>query len=198
MIEIPALSQAMLDEPALLAQRHHLGRLRFSSPLESGFQDYMHRKMCGRLWPVMLSSLGFMLLFFWVDYRYLPPEIYNLSIPLRTLVLVLVCFCLWFVNRPGRVAVPLAFNMATLAYFCVGAMVATIILLCRSQPLGGPVTHDGLYLVLLSGTFLLGLPARHSVLCSWAILICYLTGEVLVGTPRELILNSSLYLCSFT
>lgn len=198
MIDTPALNQAMLDEPALLAQRHRLGRLRFSSSLETGFQDYMHRKMCGRRWPVTLSSLGFMLLFFWVDYRYLPPEIHQISIPLRSLVLVLVCFSLWFVNRPGRVAVPLAFKMATLAYFCVGAMVAMIILLCRTQPLVVPVTHDGLYLVLLSGTFLLGLPARHSVLCSWLILGCYLTGEVLIGTPRELILTSSLYLGSFT
>src|SRR5690606_41726522 len=30
------------------------------------------------------------------------------------------------------------------------------------------------------------------------ILGCYLTGEVLIGTPRELILTSSLYLGSFT
>ena len=64
MIDTPALNQAMLDEPALLAQRHRLGRLRFSASLETGFQDYMHRKMCGRRWPVTLSSLGFMLLFF--------------------------------------------------------------------------------------------------------------------------------------
>src|SRR5690606_42017179 len=89
MIDTPARNQAMLDEPALLAQRHRLGRLRFSSSLEPGLQDYMHRKMCGRRWPVTLSSLGIMLLFFWVDYRYLPPEIHQISIPLRSRVLVL-------------------------------------------------------------------------------------------------------------
>lgn len=186
------------DEPALLAQRHRLGRLRFTAMLEEDFQAYMHTKMRGRIWPVALSSLGFMLLFFWVDYRYLPPELHSITIPIRTAVLMLVAFSLWFANRPEGVSPLVAFNMATLAYFSVGLAVAVIILLCRTQQLSVPVTHDGLYLVLLSGTFLLGLPARHSVFCSWAILVCYLAGEVMVGTPRVMLLTIGLYLCSFT
>lgn len=198
MIDSAASHSLSLDEPALMAQRHHLGRLRFTRALERDFQSYMHRKMRGRLMPVALSSIGFMLLFFWVDYRYLPPEIHTISIPIRTLVLMLVAFSLWFVNRPDRVRPALAFAMTTLAYFSVGLAVAVIILLCRTQPLSVPVTHDGLYLVLLSGTFLLGLPARHSVYCSWAILVCYLAGEVALGAPREMIISIGLYLCSFT
>ena len=198
MIEAATLPSEPLDEPAILAQRHRLGRLRFTTLLERDFQTYMHRKMRGRIWPVALSSVGFMLLFFWVDYRYLPPELHNITIPIRTAVLILVSFSLWYVNRPERVSPPVAFNLATLAYLSVGLAVAVIILLCRTQPLNVPVTHDGLYLVLLSGTFLLGLPARHSVLCSWAILVCYLTGEIMLGAPREMVLSISLYLCSFT
>lgn len=187
-----------LDEPALLAQRRRLGRLRFTRLFEQDFQRYMHHKMRGRLGPVALSSIGFMLLFFWVDYRYLPPEIHQITIPIRTLVLVLVAFSLWFVNRPERVSPRSAFAFATLTYFSVGLAVAVIILLCRTQPLSVPVTHDGLYLVLLSGTFLLGLPARHSVYCSWLILLCYLAGEVALGAPRETIISITLYLSSFT
>ncbi|MFA5678136.1 MAG: hybrid sensor histidine kinase/response regulator [Pseudomonas sp.] len=198
MIEAATVPADPLDEPALLAQRHRLGRLRFTSLLEDDFQVYMHRKMRGRLWPVALSSIGFMLLFFWVDYRFLPPDLHSITIPIRTAVLVLVAFSLWFANRPEKIRPMVAFNMATLAYFSVGLAVAVIILLARTQPLSVPVTHDGLYLVLLSGTFLLGLPARHSILCSWAILICYLAGEVMLGAPREMVLNIALFLCSFT
>lgn len=198
MIEAATLPIDPQDEPALLAQRHRLGRLRFTSLLEEDFQAYMHRKMRGRVWPVALSSIGFMLLFFWVDYRYLPPELQQITIPLRIAMLMLVAFSLWYANRPGRVRPQVAFNMATLALFAVGVSVAVIILLCRTQPLRIEVTHDGLYLVLLSGTFLVGLPARHSVLCSWAILICYLTGEVLLGTPREMVWSIGFFLCSFT
>ena len=199
MIDAAAASRTdSLDEPALLAQRHRLGRLRFTRLVEQDFQNYMHRKMRGRLVPVALSSIGFMLLFFWVDYRYLPPDIHEITIPIRTVVLVLVAFSLWFVNRPDRVSPQKAFAFATLAYLSVGLAVAVIILLCRTEPLSVPVTHDGLYLVLLSGTFLLGLPARHSVYCSWVILLCYLAGEIALGAPREMIISISLYLCSFT
>lgn len=198
MIETAILPNEPVDEPALLAQRRRLGRLRFTALLEEDFKSYMHNKMRGRVWPVAVTSIGFMLLFFWIDYRYLPAEINQISIPIRVITLVLVILSLWFVNRPGRVKAAVAFNVATLAYFIVGLAVAGIILLCRIFPLQVPVTHDGLYLVLLSGTFLIGLPARHSVFGSWAILICYLAGEVTLGLPREMILNIALFLCSFT
>lgn len=198
MIEAAVSPTEMLDEPALLAQRHRLGRLRFTAQSEQDFKAYMHRKMRGRVWPVALSSVGFMLLFFWVDYRYLPPELNQITIPLRVAVLLLVAFSLWFANRPSQTRPLLAFNVSTLAYVAVGLAVAAIILLCRTQPLRVPVTHDGLYLVLLAGPFLLGLPARHSILGSWAIVLCYLVGEALIGTPRVTVLSIALYLCSFT
>ena len=198
MIEAAISSNEPLDEPALLAQRRRLGRLRFTALLEEDFKSYMHNKMRGRVWPVALTTIGFMLLFFWVDYRYLPPEINQVSIPVRAVMLVLLIASLWFVNRPGRVKAAAAFNVATLAYFFVGLAVAGIILLCRTYPLQVPVTHDGLYLVLLSGNFLVGLPARHSVFGSWAILLCYLAGEIALGLPREMVLNIALFLCSFT
>lgn len=196
-IENATLAGDSLDEPALLAQRRRVGRLRFTDAIEHDFKVYLHGKMRARIWPVALSSIGFMLLFFWVDYRYLPPEVYQISLPVRIAVLMLVVFSLWFVNRPGRIRPSIAFNMATLAYFAVGLAVAGIILLCKTFPLRIPATHDGLYLVLLSGTFLLGLPARHSILGSWAILTAYLAGELLLGSPRGEVLAISLYLSSF-
>ena len=187
-----------LDEPALLAQRRRLGRLRFIASIESDFRYYMHRKMRGRLGPVAFSTLGIMLLFFWVDYTYLPAQVHSITIPIRVGVLLLVLFSLWYANRPGEVAAGTAFNMAAGAYLAVGLAVVTIILLCRTYPLRIPVTHDGLYLVLLSGMFLIGLPARQSVLCSWLIVVCYLAGEVLLASPRELVLGTGLFLGSFT
>ena len=198
MIEASTGPTEPLDEPALLAQQRRLGRLRFTALLEEDFKKYMHNKMRGRVWSVALTTIGFMLLFFWVDYRYLPPEIKQITIPIRAVMLVLVVLSLWYVNRPGRVRPGVAFNIATLVYVAVGLAVAGIILLCRMFPLQVPVTHDGLYLVLLSGTFLVGLPARHSVCGSWAILLCYLAGEAMLGLPREMVLGIGLFLCSFT
>lgn len=197
MIETARVPLEPLDEPALLAQRRRLGGLRFIASIEADFRHYMHRKMRGRVVPVAITTISFMLLFFWVDYTYLPEPLHSITIPLRTAVLILVLFSLWFVNRPARVGADIAFNMASLAYLAVGLAVVAIILLCRTYPLQVPVTHDGLYLVLLSGMFLIGLPARHSVLCSWIILFCYLAGEVLLGSSRESVIGTGLFLGSF-
>lgn len=196
MIEAISLPDEPLDEPALLAQRRRIGRLRFIASIEADFRHYMHLKMRGRVVAVAFTTISFMLLFFWVDYTYLPEQVR--SIPIHIAGLLLVLFSLWYVNRPGEVRADIAFNMASLAYLVVGLAVVVIILLCRTYPLRVPVTHDSLYLLLLSGMFLLGLPARHSVLCSWVILVCYLAGEVLLGSPREMVTGTGLFLGSFT
>ena len=187
-----------LDEPGLLAQTRRLGRLRFPPSIETEFQAYMHRKMCSRVWAVAVSSIGFMLLFIWVDYAFLPASIYQLTLPVRVLVLLLVCFSIWYSNRPERVAPRTAFETATLGYICTGMMVTMVILVCRTQALPVNVTHDGLYLILLSGSFLLGLPMRNSVLGSWFIVITYLIGEALIGSSRQLVLGNGLFLGCFT
>ena len=197
MNQVASQANQPLDEPALLAQRRRVGRLRFIASIEADFRHYLHHKMRGRLGPVAFSTIGIMLFFFWVDYTYLPAQVHSITIPIRIGVLLLVLFSLWYVNRPGEIAAGIAFNMAALAYLAVGLAVVAIILLCRTYPLRIPVTHDGLYLVLLSGMFLIGLPARHSVLCSWLILLTYLTGEVLLGSPREMVLGTGLFLGSF-
>ena len=198
MVEAAAAPDAPLDEPALLAQRHRLGRLRFPASMEVGFMSYLHRKMCSRVWPVAASSLGFMLLFIWVDYAFLPESVYYLSISVRLAVLLLVCYCLWYSNRAGSVEPGSAFNTATLGYVCTGLMVTMVILLCRLEQVSVPVTHDGLYLILLSGSFLLGLPARRAVLGSWFIVFSYLIGEALLGASRQTVLGTGLFLGCFT
>ncbi len=187
-----------LDEPGLLAQSRRLGRLRLPPSIEADFQAYLHRKMCSRVWPVAVSSIGFMLLFIWVDYAFLPASVHQLSITVRVLVLLLMCFCLWYSNRPGRVAPRSAFNTATLGYVCTGLMVIMVILACRTQQVPVAVTHDGLYLILLSGCFLLGLPMRNSVLGSWFIVLAYLVGEVAIGSSRQSVLGNGLFLGCFT
>lgn len=187
-----------LDEPGLLAQSRRLGRLRFPVPIEADFQAYMHRKMCSRVWAVAVSSIGFMLLFIWVDYAFLPASVYHLSITVRVLVLLLVCFCLWYSNRPGRVSPRSAFDIATLGYISTGLMVIMVILVCRTQQVPVAVTHDGLYLILLSGCFLLGLPMRSSALGSWFIVLSYLAGEAAIGSSRQIVLGNGLFLGCFT
>lgn len=193
----PSVAPQTIDEPALLAQQRSFARLRFSHLFEPAFQLYMHEKMCNRVAVVAFSCISFMLLFVWVDHVFLPDYLTQYSIPLRLSVLVVVCFTLWYSNRPRKVTPRRAFAVATLSYVLTGMMVAMIIVISRLVNLQVPVTHDGLYLVLLSGFFLLGLPMRHAVAGSWIIVLGYLWAEYQIGSSRALIIGNSLFFGCF-
>ncbi len=189
---------ATIDEPALLAQQRHFAGLRFSQQFEPAFQAYLHEKMCGRVWLVGFSSIGFMLIFIWIDYAYLPRYVHTYTVPIRLFVIGVVLFCLWYANRPGRVSTTRAFIVASIGLVSSGWMVAMIIVVSRLAELRVPVTHDGLYLVLLSGFFLLGLPARHAIVSCGAVVSGYLWGEYLVDSSRTLIIGNALFLTCFS
>ncbi|UJJ32030.1 ATP-binding response regulator [Halopseudomonas maritima] len=186
-----------IDEPALLAQQRGFARLRFRAPLEQAFQHYLHGKMASRVGLVALSSIAFMLLFMWLDYLYLPPEVARYTLSIRSLALLLVCLAIWYSNRPGRVLPRRAFDVATLAYCCSGLMVVMVITVARLAEVPIRVTHDGLYLVLLSGFFLLALPMRHAVLGSWLIVLSYLAAEQLTGSSPSVVISDGIFLSNF-
>lgn len=76
-------------------------------------------------------------------------------------------------------------------------MVVLVIVGSRLTTVTFPVTHDGLYLCLLSGFFLLGLPMRHAVFGSWFIVVAYLLAEYLVGSSRYTVISGALFLGCF-
>lgn len=199
MLDGPTITiNAPIDEPALLAQQRRFVSLRFSKQFEPAFQAFLHEKMCKRVWLVGFSSIGFMLIFIWIDFSYLPPYVHDYTVPVRLLMILAVFFCLWYANRPGRVPIRRAFIVASVGLVCSGWMVAMIIAVSRLADLNVRITHDGLYLVLLSGFFLLGLPARHAVVSCWAIVLGYLWGENMVGSERTLVIGNALFLTCFT
>ncbi|HEC53191.1 hypothetical protein LCGC14_0136580 [marine sediment metagenome] len=192
-----AMSTA-IDEPALLAQERGFASLRFSAQLEPDFQLFLHAKMCARVKIVAISSITFMLLFMLLDYVYLPHWVSNYTLCVRGAGLLAVIAALWYSNRVGRVAPQRAFAAATVAYFCAGLMVVMIIIVARLAEVSVRVTHDGLYLVLLSGMFLLGLPMRHATAGSGAIVLVYLLAEYFIGSSRSMVTSASIYLINFS
>ena len=104
-------SSAPIDEPAFLAEQRGLRRLRFSKTIEDAFQHYLHAKMASRVVVVATSSIVFMLLFMWLDYVYLPPELATYTLSIRAVGLGVICFAIWYSNRPGRVPPRYAFGV---------------------------------------------------------------------------------------
>jgi signal transduction histidine kinase/CheY-like chemotaxis protein len=189
---------AAIDEPAVMAQQRGFAGLRFSESLEPGFMLYLHGKMSNRVGLVAFSTISFMLFFMWVDIMFLPVEINRYTVTIRALVLCLIVFTLWLCNQPGRIRPSYAFFIATGGYVAAGLMVVLIIAASRLVTVPTPVTHDGLYLVLLSGFFLLGLPMRHAVVGSWIIVAAYMSAEAALGATRYQIISGGLFLGSFT
>jgi len=189
---------AVIDEPALLAQERGFARLRFSAQLEPGFQQYLHAKMCARVKVVSITSVAFMLFFMLLDYLYLPHWVSDYTLTVRFIGLIIIVAAIWYSNRVNRVAPHRAFAVATLGYFCSGLMVAMVIIVARLAEVSIRVTHDGLYLVLLSGMFLLALPMRHATVGSCAIVAVYLLAESSIGSSRSLVLSNSIFLINFT
>tara|TARA_R110000796_G_scaffold95621_2_gene201001 strand:- start:4187 stop:5977 length:1791 start_codon:yes stop_codon:yes gene_type:complete len=189
---------AVVDEPALLGQARGFARLRFSAQLEPDFQLYLHGKMCARAKIVAISSIAFMLFFMLLDIIYLPDWVRNYTLSVRGVALMVMIFALFYANRAGRVAPYRAFAVSTFAYFCTGLMVAMVIIAARLADVPIRITHDGLYVVLLSGMFLLGLPMRHATVGSLAIVVVYLLAEYGIGSSRSTVISSSIYLINFT
>ncbi|MFZ2288632.1 MAG: hybrid sensor histidine kinase/response regulator [Halopseudomonas yangmingensis] len=187
-----------LDEPALMAQSRGFAGLRFSQALEPGFLHYMHVKMAGRARLVAISAISFMLFFMWLDVAYLPEEILPLTLGGRLLALLLICFALWYSNRPEQVAAKSAFLVSACTYAVTGIIVSLVIVLARVSETRVPVTHDGLYLILFCGLFLIGLPARHAVLGSWMLVLGFLLASWIAGTGRVQMISNGLFLMMFT
>ena len=196
--DIRSPQHEVFDEPALLAQQRGFARLRFDPSLEPGFERYMHQRMADRSKLVAFIAAFFMLLFALIDYRYLPPDLARHTIPARMVILVLVSATIWYAARPRKVPPRRAFVAACFSYVCSGLLVGAVIAGARLADMQVPVTHDGLYLVLLSGFFLVGLPMRHALVGSWIIVAGYLCAEHAVGSPRLQVLSSGLFLSSFS
>ncbi|HDZ57626.1 MAG TPA: hybrid sensor histidine kinase/response regulator [Pseudomonas xinjiangensis] len=186
-----------VDEPTVIAQQGKLASLRFNPQLEPGFLDYLHGKMSSRAGVVACSTVCFMPLFMWVDLAFLPEAIHQHTVPIRVMVMVMVISILWYACRPGRIAPGRAFVAMNVGYVCSGLMVIMVIGASRLVTTPVPVSHDGLYLVLLAGFFLLGLPMRHAVVGSWIIVFCYLITEFLLGASRYQLISAQLFLGSF-
>ncbi|SDU11379.1 hybrid sensor histidine kinase/response regulator [Halopseudomonas salegens] len=198
MSNLDSQAMSMLDEPTLLAQRSGLRRLRFNAELEEDFAGYMHVRLANRAFVVAVCAFTFMLLFMLLDWAYLTVELYQVTIPARMAVLLVVGWAIWYSGRPAKVAPDQAFAVSILGYTLSGLMVALVIVAARQVDLPVAVTHEGLYLVLLAGFFLLGLPTRHAVLGSWIIVAVYLLAEYAAGAPRSVIFANGLYLSCFT
>ncbi|MGQ7957162.1 ATP-binding response regulator [Pseudomonas sp. SP16.1] len=183
------------QERLLLAQqRRGYARLRFVPALEGEFAAHRLQRIRRRLPLIVATAVLFQLVYALLDFLAMPLAVSLSVLPLRLLALGAVLLAFVYCRRPS--ASPQRSLVAYAgAYLCTGACVAAIIHLAWRQGLALP--YDGLFLILLFGYLLLGLPLRAISLCSWS--FCLLFVGLCLGfgeTGSELAYQGLFLLCA--
>lgn len=166
-------------------------RLRFVPALEQPFRAERDRGLRARCRPVSLSALALLAGYAVLDLAMLPPELAKQTLLVRGLLTTPVILLVLMLSYQTMSARAFA-RCYTSAYLMGGLSVVIIIALARRQDVAMP--YDGILLMLMFGYMVMGLPFRSVSLASLLILVCYLTMEIVVATPRPQVAINGFFL----
>lgn len=179
-------------ERALLAQRRTgLRRLRFAEPLERLFGEHQAAAMRRRLALVIGAALLLQAIFGLLDCLLMPPALAREMLLLRLVAALATLACFLVCRRPGLPAIQ-CLRLCALAYAVNGLCVA--LLLVPGVRHGVPMPYEGLFLLLLFGYGVLGLPLRMVCLGSLSFSLALVLVGWWLGLPRGELINQGLFL----
>jgi len=165
--------------------------LRFSSPIETVYQQFFHQRLVKRGRPVGWISLAIFLCYSILDYRLFPGFVSQWTISIRLFFVCPIIFMvIWLCYQ--SISNRLFFRLYSLSYLLSGLAIVAIIMAARFQQVYMP--YDGLLLLLMFGYFVMGVPFYYVVVSSWLIMLVYLVGGVFVAIPSQEIIYNSFFL----
>ncbi len=168
--------------------------LRFQPDLEQRFIQYQYQRTLPKLAPVNLIALAFFFLYSLVDYFIFPFEVASWTIPIRLFLVVPVILLATLVSYRTR-SNTVFFSCYSASYTVAGLAVVAIIWIAHSK--GIMVPYDGLFLVFSYGYFVMAIPFRSAVACSWLIYALYALAEAHAGlAPDVFYLNLFFLFCA--
>ena len=185
---------AWLDDvrPSPYADQFEAGfqRLRFKSPLEREYRDYMLGSTYSFKRIALYSSVLLWLVFAAFDFVLVQAPViwWMFAVRLAVLGLLLVFVGLLIQQRHAHLLQPL--SLVSILALGVGA--ARVVGLAHSAQPTYP--YEGLLLVCMAAYFLIGLRLKEAVACSLAILLVYVAVEWLAGMPLSRLLSNMLFL----
>ncbi len=168
-------------------------QLQFPPELELEFMQYRLEYYIPRIRILAFTAIAMILLYCYMDYTQFSGDVLMQTILVRLGIDVpLICFVLaasYRFTHAGRF-----YRLFSFAYFVNGLSILFILLISHINGIDLP--YEGLFLLLMFGYFLFGLPVLHSSLASILVTGGYVFGEWLIGAPQQEIFYAAFFLAS--
>lgn len=176
-----------------LRQQKRFWQLQFSPKLEREFMQYRLDHYIPRIRLLAYTAVAMLLMYTYMDYVQFSDSILIYTVLLRLCIdaplIVAVLIASYKFRNPIYFYYLLGF-----AYLINGISILIILFMCHLNGIALP--YEGLFLLLMFGYFLLGMPLLHSTLVSIAVSLGYVLGEYLIKSPPQQIFYPAFFLTS--
>lgn len=176
-----------------LRQQKNFWQLQFSPELEREFMQYRLDYYIPRIRILAYTAVAMILMYSYMDYVQFTGDVLMHTISVRLFIdvplILIVLFASYHLRNPI-----IFYKLFSFAYFVNGLSILFILLLSHMN--GIELPYEGLFLLLMFGYFLLGLPVLHSTLASITVSAGYVVGEYLIGTDSQEIFYAFFFLAS--
>tara|TARA_R110001592_G_scaffold76062_1_gene229867 strand:- start:3181 stop:4965 length:1785 start_codon:yes stop_codon:yes gene_type:complete len=181
------------------AQQQNLSRagsfpfMRFEPQLEAVFEQFRYRRLIKRVPIIGMTGLVLFLVFSILDFYSLPEAVFQVSIPLR-LLLICPSIILIIYMAKKEIAAGIFIRMYFGVYLIAGASIIAIIYTAGIHDHLLP--YDGILLHLVFGYFLMGLPYMLTIYGGLGITVAYLFISTHMNLPFEQLASNSIFIVS--
>lgn len=192
-------SQGSFSREAIEAQQQSLSKvsrfpfMRFEPQLEAAFEQFRYHRLIKRVPIIGMTGLVLFSVFSILDFYSLPQAVFQVSIPLR---LLLICPSIILIMYLAKKVVSASLFMRV--YFSVyliagGSIVAIIYIAGINKHL---LPYDGILLHLVFGYFLMSLPYMLAMYGAGLVSIVYLAISTHLNLPFEQLASNSIFIIS--
>ena len=167
--------------------------LKFEPKLEAAFEQFRYRRLIKRIPVIGITGLVLFSAFSLLDFFTLPKAVYQISIPLR---LLLICPLIILIMYMASKAVDsFLFIRVYLSVYLLAGCSIVFIIYC-SDVHNHYLPYDGILLHLVFGYFLMGLPYTLATYGSLVISAFYIIMSSFMSLPLEQLASNSLFIIS--
>lgn len=176
-----------------LQQQKNFWQLQFPPELEQEFMQYRLDYYIPRIRILAYTAVAMILMYSYMDYVQFTGDVLMHTISIRLFIdvpIILIVLVASYKVKDTR----LFYRLFSLAYFINGLSILFILLISHMNGIYLP--YEGLFLLLMFGYFLLGLPVLHSTISSIGVSAGYVAGEYIIGTDSQEIFYAFFFLAS--
>lgn len=174
-----------------LHQQKKFWQLQFTPELEQEFMEYRLHYYIPRIRILAYTAVAMILMYCYIDYVQFAGDALNHTIGVR--VFLEASIILVLLGASYRIKDPVLFYRIFSFTYCINSL-SILFTLLYSHMNGIPLPYESLFVLLMFGYFLLGLPLWHSAITSVSISSAYVLGEYFIGTKTQEVFYAGFFL----